>query len=76
MQNKVKIMFQTHFLSSSEIFMLNTINFKYSFLIEDDALLMHHKIKRVIYKVISDKMLKHTKYINRIMCKLINDVSE
>ncbi len=47
-QNKAKMMFQTHFSSSSEILMLNTIDFKYSLLIEDDASLIHRKIKRVI----------------------------
>jgi len=76
MQNKVKMMFQTHFLSSSEIFMLNIINFKYLLSIKDDASLMHHEIKRVIYKATSDKMLKHMKYINKIMCRLVNDTSE
>ncbi len=75
-QNKVKMMFQTHFLSSLKILMLNTIDFKYSFLIKDNTSLMHHKIKRVVYKVTSDKTLKHTKYINRIMCRLVNDASE
>ena len=70
------MMFQTHFLSSSEILMLNIINFEYSFLIEDDALLMHRKIKRVIYKAISDKTSRHTRYINRIMRRLVDDTSE
>ncbi len=56
--------------------MLNTIDFKYSLLIENDALLMHHEIKKVIYKVISDKTLRHTKYINRIMRRLVNNASE
>jgi len=76
MQNKVKIMFQTHFSSSSEIFMLNTINFKYSLLIKDDISLMHREIKRVIYKATFDKMLKYMRYINRIMRKLVNNASE
>jgi len=75
-QNKAKMMFQTHFSSSLKILMLNTINFKYLFLIEDDVSLMHHEIKRVIYKATFDKMLKHTKYINRIMHKLINNASK
>jgi len=70
------MMFQTHFSSSSKIFMLNTINFKYSFLIEDDVLLMHHKIKKVIYKATFNKTSKHTRYTNKIMCKLINNTSE
>ncbi len=69
-------MFQTHFSSSSKIFMLNIIDFKYSLLIEDDASLTHCKIKKVVYKVTSDKTLRHTKYINKIMRRLTNDVSE
>ncbi len=56
--------------------MLNIIDFKYSLLIEDDVSLIHHEIKKVIYKATSDKMLKHTKYINKIMHRLINDTSE
>ena len=70
------MMFQTHFSSSSEILMLNTIDFKYSFLIEDDVSLMHHKIKRVVYKATSDKMLKYMRYTNRIMRKLVDDTLE
>ena len=75
-QNKAKIMFQTYFLLSSKIFMLNTINYKYSLLIEDDISLMHHEIKTVIYKVTSDKTSRYTRYINKIMRRLINDTSE
>jgi len=74
MQNKVKMMFQTHFSSSSKILMLNIIRFKYLLLIEDDISLMHHEIKKVIYKATSDKMLKHTKYINRIMRRLVDNM--
>jgi len=75
-QNKAKIMFQTYFSSSSEILMLNTIDFKYSLSIEDDVLLMHHKIRRIIYKVTSDKTLKYMRYINRIIRRLVNNTSE
>jgi len=75
-QNKAKMMFQTHFSSSSEIFMLNTIEFKYSLSIENDASLTHREIKRVVYKAASDKTLKHTKYTNRIMRRLVDDASE
>jgi len=56
--------------------MLNTINFEYSFSIEDDILLTHHKIKRVVYKATSDKTLKHMRYTNRIMRRLVNNASE
>ncbi len=37
---------------------------------------MHHEIKRVIYKATSDKTLRHMKYINRIMSRLVDDASE
>ena len=75
-QNKTKMMFQTHFSSSSKIFMLNTEDFKYSLLIENDASLMHCKIKRVVYKTMLNKTSKHTKYINRIMRRLVDNTSE
>ncbi len=75
-QNKMKMMFQTHFSSSSEILMLNTEDFKYSLLIENNASLMHHKIKRVIYKMIFNKTLKYTEYTNKIMHRLVDDASK
>ncbi len=70
----MKMMFQTHFSSFSKIFMLNTKDFKYSLLIENDVSLMHYKIKKVIYKMMFNKTLKHTEYTNKIMRRLINDV--
>ena len=56
--------------------MLNIKDFKYSFLIENDASLMHHKIKRVIYKMMCNKISRYTEYINKIMRRLVDDVSE
>jgi len=56
--------------------MLNMKDFEYSFLIKDDALLMHCKIRRIIYKMTSDKTLKHTRYMNKVMCRLIDNMSE
>ena len=56
--------------------MLNTENFKYSFLIENDILLMHYKIKRIIYKMTFNKTSRYTKYTNRITCKLIDNMLE
>jgi len=72
-QNKMKMMFQIHFSSSSKILMLNTKDFKYSLSIENDASLMHCKIKKVIYKIMLNKISKHTEYTNKIMCKLVDD---
>ncbi len=70
------MMFQTYFLSSLKILMLNIIDFKYLLLIENNVSLMHHEIKKVIYKATFNKTLKHTKYINKIMRKLIDDASK
>ncbi len=56
--------------------MLNTKNFKYLLLIKNDALLMHCKIKRIIYKMMLNKTLKHTEYINKIMRRLVDNTSE
>ncbi len=56
--------------------MLNTEDFKYLLLIENDASLMHHKIKKVIYKMMLNKTSRHTEYINKIMRRLVDDVSE
>ncbi len=56
--------------------MLNTKDFKYSLSIENDISLTHCKIKRIIYKMMFNKISKHTEYTNRIMCKLIDDASE
>ncbi len=75
-QNKMKMMFQTHFSSSSEILMLNIEDFKYLLSIENDISLMHCKIKKVVYKMMFNKTSKHTEYINKIMCRLVNNTSE
>jgi len=56
--------------------MLNTEDFKYSFLIENDASLMHCKIKKIIYKMMFNKTLKHIKYINKTMLRLVNNASK
>ncbi len=56
--------------------MLNTEDFKYSLLIENDASLMHHKIKKVIYKMMLNKTLKYTEYTNKIMRRLVDNASE
>jgi len=75
-QNKMKMMFQIHFSSFSKILMLNTEDFEYSLSIENDVSLMHHKIKRIIYKMMLNKTSKHTEYINRIMRRFVDDTSE
>jgi len=53
--------------------MLNTKDFKYLLLIKNDVSLLYHKIKRVIYKMMLDKTSRYTEYINRIMCKFIDN---
>ncbi len=75
-QNKMKMMFQTNFSSFLKILMLNTEDFKYLLSIENDISLMHCKIKRVVYKIMLDKTSRYTEYINKIMCKLVDDASK
>ncbi len=75
-QNKTEMMFHAHFLSSSEIFMLNMKDFEYLLSIKDDALLMHCKIRKVIYKITSDKTSRYMKYMNKVMRRLIDNMSE
>jgi len=59
-----------------EIFIQDTKDFNYFFLIEDDVLLIYREIKKVIYKTIFDKISKYISYTNKIMRKLVNNASK
>ena len=53
--------------------MHNTKDFDYFSLIKDDVLLIYCEIKKITYKTTFDKTSKHTSYINKIMCKFVNN---
>ncbi len=74
--DSISIQVQNVNLKLNLMISLNTEDFKYSLLIENDISLMHCKIKRVVYKMMLNKTLKYTKYINKIMRRLVNDISE
>lgn len=56
--------------------MQNTKDFEYLLSIENDASLTYREIKQTIYKTTLDKALKHTRYTNRIVRRLINNASK
>ncbi len=74
--DSISIQVQNVNLKLNLMISLNTEDFKYSLLIENDISLMHCKIKRVVYKMMLNKTSKYTKYINKIMRRLVNDISE
>jgi len=53
--------------------MQNTKDFNYLFLIKDNVLLIYRKIKKAMYKAISNKTLTYTSYINKVMRKFVNN---
>ena len=66
-QNKIKIMFKTHFSSSLIIFMKDVAKFNYSSLIDDETSMTRREIIKVIYKINLNKTLKINKIINRTL---------
>ena len=64
-QNKIEIMFETHFSFSSTVFIKNVAKFNYFLLIDDKASMTRCEVMKVIYKISSDKAFKINKIINR-----------
>jgi len=56
--------------------MQNTKDFDYFSSIENSVLLIYREIKRVIYKIALNKILKHIDYTNRVICKFVNNISK
>jgi len=56
--------------------MQNTKNFEYSLLINDEFLSTYREIKQIIYKITLNKIFKQTNYTNKIMRKLVNNISK
>ncbi len=56
--------------------MQDTKSFEYLFLIDNKLFLTYRKIKQIIYKTILDKIFGQTNYINKIMRRLIDNVSK
>ena len=75
-QEKTKIIFQTHYLLFSKIFMNDIENFDYLLSIETNVSLTNREIKWIIYKTILNKTSKHIDYTNKVIRKLIDDASK
>jgi len=73
LKKKTKIIFQIYFLLLFKIFMQDTKDFNYFFLIKDNILLTYCEIKRVTHKATFNKTLEYTSYTNKVMRKFINN---
>ena len=69
-QNKIKIMFKTHFLFSLTMFMKNVEKFNYFSLINDETLMTRCEIIKVIHKINLNKIFEINKIINKILRQL------
>ena len=66
-QNKIKIMFETHFSFSSTMFMKNVARFDYFLLIDDETSMTHREIIKVIHKINLNKAFKINEIINKVL---------
>ena len=75
-QNKVEIMFETHFLFSSTIFMNDIKKFVYFSSTNDDETMTRREIMKIIYKISSNKMLKVNEIINKALRQFVRIIIE
>ena len=73
-QNKIKIMFETHFLFLSTMFMKNAAKFNYFSLIDDETSMTRREIMKIIHKINLNKTFKINEIINRTLRQLIRVV--
>ena len=75
-QNKIEIMFETHFLFLSTMFMKNVKKFDYFSLIDDEASMTHREVMKVIYKINLNKAFKINEIINKTLRQLTHVIIE
>ena len=75
-QNKVEIMFKTHFSSSSTIFMNDIKKFVYFSSTNDDETMTRREIMKVIYKINSNKTLRINEIINKALRQFVRVIIE
>lgn len=56
--------------------MQNTESFEYLLLVNNKFSLIYREIRKIIYKITSDKISEQINYTNRIIRRLINNASE
>ena len=69
-------MFETHFSSLSTMFMKNVAKFDYFSSIDDETLMIHRKIIKIIHKINLNKIFKINKIINKTLRQLVCVVIE
>ena len=69
-QNKIEIMFKNYFSFSFIIFIKNVINFNYFQLVNDETLMTHREIMKIIHKINLNKIFKIIKIINKALQQL------
>ena len=75
-QNKIEIMFETHFSFSSTMFMKNVEEFDYSLSVNDGTLMTHREIMKVIHKINLNKTFEINKVINKTLRQFIRVIVE
>ena len=75
-QNKIKIMFKTHFLFSSTMFIKDIAKFDYFSLINDGAPMTRREIMKVIHKINSNKTFEINKVIYKALRQLARIIVE
>ena len=75
-QNKIEIIFETHFLLSLKVFMKNVVKFNYSSLINNETSMTRREVIKIIYKISLNKAFEINKIINRALRQLTNVIVE
>ena len=76
MQNKIKVMFETHFSSSLTMFMKNFTKFDCFLSIDDETSMTRYKIMKIIYKINSNKTFEINKIINKALQQFAHVITE
>ena len=66
-QNKIEIMFEVQFLSSSIMFIKDVIKFNYFLSIDDETSMTYRKIMKIIHKISLNKTFKINEIINKTL---------
>ena len=71
-QNKIEIMFKTHFSFLSTMFMKDAAKFNYFSSIDDETPMTRREIMKIIYKINSNKTFKINKIINKMLRQFVH----
>ena len=70
-QNKIEIMFETHFSFLSTMFMKNVIKFDYFSSVDDETPMTRREIIKIIHKINSNKTFEINEIINKALRQLV-----